>query len=151
MTTIRRATLDDLPAVRAVGLNTVPAAYGPITTDDYIAYTLTTWWSPEAVTRSIEQNRTWLAERDGHAVGTATAGILDCDPILWKLMVLPDAQRTGAGAALVDIAREPGMLVEYVEGNERAAAFYRAQGFRHVRRDEPATPGWPAMMWMRLP
>lgn len=43
----------------------------------------------------------------------------------------------------------PGRLIlEHVEGNERAARFYRARGFTRFRRDPPAGPGDLGHIWM---
>ena len=38
--------------------------------------------------------------------------------------------------------------LEYVDGNERAAAFYAARGFVELRREPGERPGWPESVWM---
>jgi ribosomal protein S18 acetylase RimI-like enzyme len=85
-------------------------------------------------------------------VGTATVGELDGVPVLWKIYVRPDDQGGGVGSALLEavLADLPAgrLRLEYVEGNERAAAFYRARGFRELRRDAPEEPGRPGQIWM---
>jgi ribosomal protein S18 acetylase RimI-like enzyme len=150
--TVRRATVADVDAVRAVGHAAWPATYGPLFGDGYVAAGLARWWSEEAVLRSITASRTYLAERDGAAVGTATVGELDGVPVLWKIYVRPDDQGGGVGSALLEavLADLPAgrLRLEYVEGNERAAAFYRSRGFRELRRDAPEEPGRPGQIWM---
>jgi ribosomal protein S18 acetylase RimI-like enzyme len=148
----RRATVADVAAVRAVGHAAWPPTYGPLAGDAYVADGLARYWSEEAVRRSVEKNRTYVAERDGAAVGTATVGELDGAPVLWKIYVTPDDQGGGVGSALLAAVLAdlpPGrLLLEYVDGNERAAGFYRRHGFRELRRDPPERPGEPGLVWM---
>lgn len=152
--TVRRAVAADVDAVRAVGHAAWPPTYGPLYGDAYVAEGLARWWSEEAVLRSIEKNRTYVAERDGAAVGTATVGELDGVPVLWKIYVRPDDQGGGVGSALLAAVLAdlpPGRLIlERVEGNERAAGFYESRGFREFRRDAPERPGEPGLVWMEL-
>jgi ribosomal protein S18 acetylase RimI-like enzyme len=151
---VRPATAADVDAVRAVGHAAWPPTYGPLAGDAYVAEGLARYWSAEAVLRSIEHGRTYLAERDGAAVGTATVGERDDEPVLWKIYVTPDDQGGGVGSALLAAVLAdlpPGrLLLEYVDGNERAAGFYRHHGFRELRRDPPERPGEPGLIWMEL-
>jgi hypothetical protein len=38
--------------------------------------------------------------------------------------------------------------LEYLDGNERAAAFYAAKGFTELRREPAERPGWPDAVWV---
>jgi predicted TIM-barrel fold metal-dependent hydrolase/GNAT superfamily N-acetyltransferase len=85
---------------------------------------------------------TLVAERDGEIVGFANVGTSRDDGAapdageLWAIYVHPDHWGTGAGHALheqsVRVLREAGMssaTLWVLEGNERAARFYRRQGW----------------------
>ncbi|MFC7550010.1 GNAT family N-acetyltransferase [Plantactinospora sp. GCM10030261] len=152
--TVRRASRDDASAIRVVGLTAWPATYRPLAGDDYVAYGLSIWWSTAAVLRSMQTGRTYVAEEGGQVVGTATAGEKDGACVLWKLYVLPTAQGRGIGsdllAAVIRDASGDAVLLEYAEGNHRAARFYRDRGFREIRREAAGRFGWPAQVWMRL-
>ncbi len=39
---------------------------------------------------------------------------------------------------------EESAVLEYTDGNERAARFYEAHGFGEVRRESSERPDWPA-------
>ena len=38
--------------------------------------------------------------------------------------------------------------LEYVDGNERATAFYRHHGFTELRREPGDRPDWPETVWV---
>ena len=40
--------------------------------------------------------------------------------------------------------------IEYIDGNDRAAAVYARRGFVEVRRDPADQPGWPDQVWAEL-
>lgn len=150
---VRRARQADAEAVREVGLNTWPSTYGPSAGDAYVAYGLEKWWSIEATRRAIAQSQVFVAELDHQVVGVVSLGTRDETPVIWRMYVLPDHQKEGVGSALMDavlgaLPRGATRLVlEYVAGNEPAAAFYRRYGFRELRRD-PDPEGWPDAVWM---
>lgn len=115
-----------------------------------------TWWSVSALHRSLRVATNLVAEADGRLAGVATLGERRGEPVLWKLYVLPAYQGQGIGTRLVDAVLDlvpvgcSRLLLEYVDGNEPAAAFYRSRGFVEVGR-EPDSDGWPDTMWMALP
>lgn len=153
-TAIRRATIADVDAVRRVGLETWPATYESFAGSEYVAHGLRTWWSEEAVLRGITEDLTFVAEDGGQVVGMAMLGNVDGQPVVWKLYVLPGHQGRGVGGALLDAAvaaarPESGpVLIEYAEGNERAAALYARHGFTEIGRDVERD-GWPRTVWMK--
>lgn len=153
LVTVRPATTTDAPAIRTIGAATWPPTYA-FAGADYIAHGLATWWSEEAVLRGIATTRTYVAERDGAVIGMGNVDLRGELPVIWKLYVLPEHQGSGAGHALLErlVADVPtgaeGVLLEYTDGNEVAAAFYRRHGFAELRRDPPERPGWPEQVWM---
>ncbi|MBB4691792.1 GNAT superfamily N-acetyltransferase [Actinoplanes abujensis] len=74
---------------------------------------------------------------------------------MWKLYVIPRAQGTGVGSALlrelITLAGDKPVRLAYADGNERAARFYAAHGFHEIRRDPSDHPGWPADVWLERP
>jgi ribosomal protein S18 acetylase RimI-like enzyme len=95
---------------------------------------------------------TVVAVLDGQVVGVGNLDLHRDPPTIWKLYVVPAAQGSGAGSALlrelVDLAGGATVTLEYVDGNDRAAAFYERQGFREVRRQPPEVAGGPETVWM---
>lgn len=140
MITVRRAATDDVAAIRSVGAATWPSTYGPIRGDAYVRAGLDRYWSEEAVRHGVTDLLTLVAESSEAVVGTAVLGTLEGVPMLWKLYVVPEAQGTGAGRALLAAvldALPPGtdrLRLDHAEGNDRAHRFYRSQGFEEVAR-----------------
>ncbi|SNY45066.1 GNAT family N-acetyltransferase [Paractinoplanes atraurantiacus] len=149
---IRPATASDIAAIAEVGAKTWPLTYAFAGTD-YIAHGLATWWSPHAIARSLTTTDVLVAETEPSTViGTGNIDLRGETAIIWKLYVLPPAQGTGAGHALITALtdRAPGRTVqlEYTDGNHRAARFYAAHGFTELRREPSGTPGWPDTVWL---
>ncbi|TQK72778.1 ribosomal protein S18 acetylase RimI-like enzyme [Nocardioides sp. SLBN-35] len=153
---VRPATPADVDAVVAVGHATWPAVYTPIAGEEYVRRGLAEWWSPEGTAQAIAAGRVLVSESDGHVTGVATYS-LDGDVVdLWKLYVVPSAQGTGAGAALLDaVVSGPGagasaIRLAHLAGNDRARAFYEHHGFSETHRTAGELGG-PDSVWMRLP
>lgn len=148
---VRSATRDDAAAIEAVGRGTWPSTY-EFAGAEYIERGLQTWWSEEAVLRGIETTKTFVAEVGGAMVGMGNIDLRPEKPVIWKLYVLPEHHGVGAGHALImrllAEARDRDVLLEYVDGNARAAEFYRRHGFVELRRETPAAEGWPDEVWM---
>ena len=80
----------------------------------------------------IEKDEVWLAEDGGRIVGMASLS----DAMLDQLYVHPDAQRCGAGGALLDKTKErrpDGFTFWVFQQNENARRFYERRGCRLVR------------------
>ena len=97
-----------------------------------------------------------VAELDGDVVGVASAGPHEGHLVLWKLYVLPEHQRGGIGARLLEAVVEgargihPEIRLAYIEGNVAARDFYARKGFVEVDR-EPGSGGLPDTIWMSRP
>jgi GNAT superfamily N-acetyltransferase len=127
--TLRRATLDDMPALArlhrrtvTVSLPFVPHLHTPA--ED-------AWWFAE---RLYPSNEIWLAEApDG------PDGYVAFRPdFIEHLFVRPEAQGAGVGLALLDKARE--MAAELTlwtfQQNLRARRFYERHGFVAIRETD---------------
>lgn len=147
--TIRRATPDDLAAVRFVGVRTWPATYGPPLGAHYVMHGLDTHWSVEAIAPALAAGRIDVAETDDGIVGMTEVEDLGDSLVLWKLYVIPSAQGAGIGhdlvAAAKDRARQRGrdLLTEYEPANEVVRGFYLREGF------EDTQAPWPGAVWLR--
>ena len=73
--TVRRGTLADVPAFRALGEAVVPPTYGPIDAA-YAQRMLDEWWVPEVFETSLARNPHLVAEVDGEVVALANLGRL---------------------------------------------------------------------------
>ncbi|UPK76592.1 GNAT family N-acetyltransferase [Nocardioidaceae bacterium SCSIO 66511] len=148
---IRQATPADAPALHDLGEAVTIPTYTPIAGAEYARFVRDTWWRADYIAESMDRTAHFVAERDDEIIGTAVVGALDGDPVLWKLYVLPAEHGTGVGSALLDtvLAWVDGaerLLLSYIDGNEHAAAFYRAKGFTYLSTSEDA--GGIANHWM---
>lgn len=148
--TVRAATDDDVEDIRRIGQATWPATYA-FAGDDYVADGLDRWWSAASIRSSMQVTTTLVAEADGRVVGTGTIDLRFDPPIIWKLYVLPELHGRGIGSALLNamIDAAPGrpVTLEYVDGNDHAAAFYARHGFVLTRTEPNDDPAWPAQVW----
>ena len=147
--TIRRATPDDLDAVRFVGVCTWPATYGPRLGANYVMRGLDEHWSTKAIAPALAAGRIDVAETADGVIGMTEVDDLGDDLVLWKLYVMPSAQGSGIGhdlvAAAKDRARRSGrdLLTEYEPANEVVRGFYLHEGF------EDMTAPWHGAVWLR--
>lgn len=155
MIEVRKAELADVEGIRQIGLQTWPAAYGGLVSEQFIADGLAQYWSPEAVERGMRLGITLVAADGEQLVGVVGLGREDEFWVMWKLYVLPAHQGKGVGKALLDAAIEAlpagttELLLDVLVGNEKAIRFYRANGFG----DPPRTPDRDLgveTMWMSL-
>ncbi|TNM36585.1 GNAT family N-acetyltransferase [Nocardioides albidus] len=153
---VRPATPADVDAVVAVGHATWPAAYTAIAGEEYVRRGLAEWWSPEDMAQAIAAGRVLVSESDGQVTGVASYSVEGDVVDIWKLYVVPDAQGTGAGGALLAaVVAGPGagareIRLAHMAGNDRARAFYERHGFRETHRTADELGG-PDSVWMRLP
>lgn len=96
-----------------------------------------------------------IAELDGDAAGMLSAVFEEGGVELISMWVAPRARGAGVGDALVEAAlawaadRHPARIrLRVMEGNERAAALYRRNGFVDAGPVEPETPDEAPERWM---
>jgi hypothetical protein len=82
---VRRAHLDDVEAVREIGVKTWPVAYGGLASKEFIVDGLAQWWSPEAVERGIRNGITLVAAEEDRLVGMVGLGREGDFWVMWKL------------------------------------------------------------------
>lgn len=152
MTEIRLAAESDVAAIAVIGHITWSATYW-FASADYVRTGLDRWWSREALLASMRDTTVLVATDGDEAVGVGNIDLRGETPVIWKLCVLPHAQGTGVGSALMAalLGKAPvgaPVRLQYVEGNERAAAFYATKGFTIVGREAGEQPGWPRSVWV---
>ena len=147
--TIRTATFDDLPEVRALLVATWHATYDTIYGAERVTEITDDRHALANLQRQLASPK-WLrlvALFDGPIVGTANATIPAEDNIdLHQLYVSPEAQGRGIGSALLraTIAHWPyaGRVSLEVDPHNRAAiAFYHRLGFRKTGENPHAETG----------
>ncbi|NPD03626.1 GNAT family N-acetyltransferase [Nocardioides sp. zg-1308] len=158
---LRPGTVEDIPALRALGEAVVPPTYGPIDAA-YAQLMLDQWWTPERFADTLPRVRMLLAERDGQVVAMTSFGRLSAShrdfphvtgdrEVMWKLYVHPDHQGLGIGRRLLAeveaMVEGDELWLEVVDGNDQAFAFYRAHGFEEA--ESVGDREWPDDVWMR--
>ncbi len=145
--TIRRATTDDIPAIRAIALEAWPAAYFPkILSAPQLAYMLDLLYSERVLLEamSAKNQHFFLLEDEGVPTGFAS-----CTPRfarstvthLNKLYVLPKVKGQGVGKRLLEhvlaFSAEQGDRVIELNVNKRneAIGFYERMGFSVIREE----------------
>lgn len=145
VTDIRPATPADIPHIRAVALKVWPVAYSRILSAEQLEYMLELMYSTHALMQQLTEHGHLflLATRAGTVIGFAgyQPGYRTRTTRLHKLYVLPEAQGSGVGDALLrgvlGAARSQGDgLVELnVNRFNPALRWYAKRGF-NITRDE---------------
>lgn len=134
--TVRRATVDDARGIAEVHVTAWREAYAGRMAADFLA-SLDVDRRAAGWARIVERGETdvFVAERDGTIVGWATAGRgrdddAPRDRELEGIYLLASAYGSGAGQQLLDAAVGDAPAYLWVmDGNGRAEAFYRRNGF----------------------
>lgn len=147
---IRPARVEDIPAIRAVADSSWRAVYADIFSTQFIDDWMASAYSLESLRRSVAAEGQLFLVAEMGAVGEAGVvgichvgrGLPDRESLVWmlyRLYVRPDAQRRGAGTALLAAAEEwfAGRGARsyhcYVHSrNEIGKSFYLRSGFRHA-------------------
>lgn len=147
MITIRKAVLEDIPQIRAVGSASWRTTYTGIFPDEFIENVLEQWWSEAGFQRSIPNAGVCnlVAEHDGQIVGTlmGTANPREEGQVhLFRLYIHPDHFGQGIGkqlwqAYLQHLAAEVKRVdLEVEPQNARAIHFYTRLGFQETGTNE---------------
>jgi ribosomal protein S18 acetylase RimI-like enzyme len=140
-TTIHRARIDDVPAMKTVLAATWRDTYSPFLSDAALAKVASEWHTPEALKAEIARSTTYsgVARSDaGEIVGLVTANSLYDVLSIMRLYVLPIAQRHGIGSKLLDASLQAfpqttKIRLEVEELNPKGRSFYLKQGFRELQ------------------
>ena len=148
-TTIRRASPDDAAALANLGRVTFIDAFGHLYTPEDLQTFIEESHSVVAYAHALANPdyASWLAERDGVAIGYAQAGpcglphadVQSGDGELKRLYLLRSAQNGGVGVALLQVALgwlERGgprtLWISVWSENYGAQRFYGRHGFEHA-------------------
>lgn len=145
---IRKATLDDIPAIRRIALVAFPETYRDILSNEQMEYMMEMMYSEDSLRRqmTVENNVFYLCEGKGYVsfryVGRMETGV---DLFhLEKLYVLPQFQGRGLGKELVDTvinaAKQSSTGKTRIELNvnryNKAISFYEHIGMRRDRQGD---------------
>lgn len=143
---VRTAGSRDIPAIRALLLETWHATYDALYGADVVETLTAEWHSPQALQAMIDRDRSdYLVADDGDRLcGCAYAAAAGDDArivTLFQLYVLPELQGRGIGGMLLEEIEQSffeseRLRLEVEERNVRAVAFYETEGFTQVGREE---------------
>jgi GNAT superfamily N-acetyltransferase len=134
---IRLANEADIPSVRDLLVRSWHDTYDAIYGVEKVTDITDRWHSADNLTRQlrIPLSLFLVAEADGQLVGTSKAnGFATGDVMLDRLYVDPNAQRSGVGAALLNVMEKAfpyagSVKLEVEPKNAKAIAFYGKHGF----------------------
>ena len=134
---IREAGVHDIAIIREIANITWPDAYGSYISQAKLDYMLDMMYSDASLIEQINKgHQFYIAEHNNTAVGFASVSQeADNACKLNKLYVLPTAQKTGAGKALlykaIEYATAHGACCLYLQVNKQNIAqhFYSKHGF----------------------
>jgi GNAT superfamily N-acetyltransferase len=135
--TIRPATLEDRAFIRSVSERTWPSTYGHIISQEQIDFMLDWMYSDNSLAAQFEKGHSfYIATLNGSDIGFCSVSAEeDHSYKLNKLYVLPIAQGTGSGKALLNKAIEVAKAADstslflQVNKDNNAYTFYLKNGF----------------------
>ena len=135
---IRAADVNDIATIRAIATFTWPVAYGSYISKEQLDYMLNLMYSDDSLLDQMNKgHQFYIAEQDSIPIGFASVSKEEDNSCkLNKLYVLPSAQKTGAGKALLQktinyaTSHSSSCLFLQVNKQNNAQEFYRKHGFR---------------------
>lgn len=146
-TTIRKATLDDIPIIRAMAEKVFPDTYQTIITREQCEYMMNMMYSEASIRRQMtaEHHTYLLLFIDDKPAGYVSVQPTEADRYeLQKIYVLPIYQCQHLGTKLFNAAidfikeqhPEPCTLFLHVNRHNRAKHFYTHQGMKVTSRGD---------------
>lgn len=145
MLTIRKATAEDIPAIRTITMQVWPSTYVPIIGEQQVAYMISLFYAPEQLLQQMEEMGHEFIICFSDDVPVAFASWSEMEPHTYKLhkiYILTDRQGTGIGKQMityiVDEIKQHGATALRLNVNRynfSAKAFYERMGFR-LYKDE---------------
>jgi N-acetylglutamate synthase-like GNAT family acetyltransferase len=134
---IRAANVNDIATIRDIANITWPVAYGSYISKAQLDYMLDMMYSDKSLLEQINKgHQFYIAEQNNSPIGFASVSKEEENSCkLNKLYVLPTAQKTGAGKALlqksIDFAKSHAASCLYLQVNKQnnAQHFYSKHGF----------------------
>ena len=134
---IREASKNDIASIRDIATITWPNAYGTYISMAQLNYMLDMMYSDDSLLDQMNNgHQFYIAEHSSEAIGFASVSKEENNACkLNKLYVLPTAQKTGAGKALLHKAIEYATALDanclYLQVNKQnnAQQFYSKHGF----------------------
>ncbi|MBX3566932.1 MAG: GNAT family N-acetyltransferase [Rhizobiaceae bacterium] len=156
---VRTAGERDLAGIKALLAETWHATYDALYGAEEVEKITAAWHSPDALKRQLTApNSEFLVADDGSAICGVAYGVVDGDIVtLRQLYVKPALQGRGIGGMLLDEIESAfpegrRLRLEVDEANDKAIAFYLAQGFAKVGTTQncgQAQSGIPAAIYER--
>jgi GNAT superfamily N-acetyltransferase len=136
-TSVRRATLDDAPAIGDVARAAWRATYAGLIGTDAVERFIAQAYGPDRVALRIERHDTFVVgSRDGDASGVDAfvESLVEGDHVhIAAFYTRPELRGLGLGSALLDrvVASHPGrdISADVLVGNALGEPFYVARGF----------------------
>lgn len=140
---IRQASEKDIPNIQEIAFSTWPSAYAAILSKEQLHYMLDLFYAAESLKGQMkDRHEFYMAETGLHTIGFASISQLNEDTYkLQKLYVLPAAQKTGAGKALIEFVIErvrnygAKAIQLNVNRHNKAIRFYEKRGFVIIKED----------------
>jgi len=147
------ANLQHIEVIQRIVYETWPVAYGNIISAAQITYMLEKVYDTTVLTQQIQGGHQFLLAQNNNGEFVGFAGIgrepMEAMYKLHKLYVLPTAQGTGAGKALLQAACELAkfqggeQIILQVNRQNPAVGFYQQQGFTILyEQDLPIGEGY---------
>ena len=134
---IREASKNDIATIKEIATITWPIAYGTYISKAQLDYMLDMMYSDDSLLNQMNKgHQFYIAEHNSEAIGFASVSKEANNACkLNKLYVLPTAQKTGAGKALlfktINFAKSLAANCMYLQVNKQnnAQHFYQKHGF----------------------
>jgi diamine N-acetyltransferase len=152
---VRRATVDDGPAIMAIAAAAWRDTYDGLLKPETVEAFIERAYSPERVEVRVREDHFYVADGPAGIVAFADAIEREDHVELQAIYARPDVRGQGAGSALlsalVGLFPEREISADVVDGNRTGEAFYERRGFVPRERLEATLFGEPVVerRWWR--